>query len=370
MKALTYILLLLSSAILWSCEVILDPSEKDSGNILTINALVTNEAPLTVYVTRAYPISAPPVDNSELDYMYLPVLFYRHQKDYYNDEVKECRVSYQVNGGKMTEMRYDTASHGYVSEYRPSEGDCIRILATAGSRHAESTVTLPPKSAVEVLGYEIKYSRRTDNSLLPNSYYGFLDSIMSIKLRISDVESSERNYYRLQVRAVSSMGEHFYRQISDNEEIETLTDEYDWFEDRVFPGTFYVSVKNNNDYYLMNDVFSSADPLLSDDHLDKGYPLWDAGMTNIFDNHLFRNGSYEVTVSSRLLVGSDRHVEIEMQSISKEYYHYLRAYYLYRISELYSSQDYYSCDIHIPTNVEGGWGVVGAMTQGESIILR
>lgn len=369
MKSVYCIIVVSLLMICSSCEEIIEIDKENSENSLTINALITSQACITAYVTKAHSIGEGREPDLSTLSIHTPYLFYKHQKDYYKDEVEGCSVSYQVNGGEMVGMTYDSATNKYVSQYQPKEGDIIRLVASTVSERAEASVVLPAQANVEVLNYGKHYSKRPDN-LLPESFSGCVDSVMSIRLRINEEKSDERYYYRLQVRAVSSMDEDFYRELSDKSEIATLSEGEDWFEDEAFPNTFYASVKNSKDYYLMNDVFLSTDPLLQDNDLDKGYLMWDAGMTNIFDNHLFKNGSYEVEVSSRLLVGSDRHVEIELQRISREYYYYLRAFYLYRINSLYSSSGLYTSTIYVPTNVQGGWGVVGAMTQGKTILVR
>lgn len=55
---------------------------------------------------------------------------------------------------------------------------------------------------------------------------------------------------------------------------------------------------------------------------------------------------------------------VELQSIPKNFYHYLKAVYKYRVT---MDTDYGEA-IYIPTNVENGWGMLGSCSGEKHII--
>lgn len=53
----------------------------------------------------------------------------------------------------------------------------------------------------------------------------------------------------------------------------------------------------------------------------------------------------------------DKWVDIELQSITPDFYHYLNSVWIYRITD----RDAYSETVLIHSNVDNGWGIVGAL---------
>ncbi|MFA7136482.1 MAG: DUF4249 family protein, partial [Bacteroidales bacterium] len=104
-----------------------------------------------------------------------------------------------------------------------------------------------------------------------------------------------------------------------------------------------------------------ADIIFKDEQLNKGYRGWPAYFSNIFSDHLFNGKDYEFIVESRLRKGDEgtNYIVVELQSITKELYYYLKSIMLYRITE----QDAYTEPISIYSNIEDGWGILGAVSS-------
>ena len=192
----------------------------------------------------------------------------------------------------------------------------------------QSVTVVPEKGNLEILSTEVLYS---ENYTAFDDWMDIaaLDTIMRITAKITD-PPGELNYYRLKVRSIG----------------------------------YYLDTSNGEDGYFMSDVFSSADVIFKDERLVKRYWGWPAGFSNVFDDHLFDGKEYTFTIESRMRWGSDPHVTVELQAITRELYNYLKSVMLYRITD----QDSYTESIQIYSNVNGGYGILGAL-NGEKHIL-
>mgnify|MGYP001193086865 FL=1 len=316
MKTTLYILLLFLIAFLSSCEKIIEFEGKITNSKITVNAVAT---PDTVFVAGI---------SSEL--FFTELIPERSWESLYPDFVLEnAEATITVNGRDTYPMQYNPESLNYEGTYIPAEGDEILLNISAPDLEPVQSVTVvPEKGKLEILSTEVLYS---ENYMAFDDWMDIaaLDTIMRITAKITD-PPGELNYYRLKVRSIG----------------------------------YYLDTSNGEDGYFMSDVFSSADVIFKDERLVKRYWGWPAGFSNVFDDHLFDGKEYTFTIESRMRWGSDQHVTVELQAITRELYNYLKSVMLYRITD----QDSYTESIQIYSNVNGGYGILGAL-NGEKHIL-
>ena len=129
--------------------------------------------------------------------------------------------------------------------------------------------------------------------------------------------------------------------------------------------------KNNprdTDHVSPISVFHTADGLLVDPAIDKSFGPWPAYVTDVFSDKSFYGDEYVVEVSSRMKYPGDnirngRYFDIELQPINRELMEYLSVLYRLRVA----TDSYFSEPVSLPSNIEGGVGVFGAIGQSAKI---
>ncbi len=315
MKTTLNILLLSLIAFLSSCEKIIEFDGELTKPKLTVNAVATPDTVVIAGISRELPFT--------------DVIPERSWESLYPDFVLEdAEATITVNGSNIYQMQYNPESLNYESTYIPAEGDEILLNVSAPDLESvKSVVVVPVKGELEILGTEVVYS---ENHFVYDDWMdsGAFDTIMRITAKISD-PPGETNYYRLKVRSIG------------------------------------YQTNANGDYgYVMSDVFSSADVIFKDERLVKRYWGWPAGFSNVFDDHLFDGKEYTFTLETRMRWGSNQHVVVELQSITRGLFNYLKSVMLYRITD----QDSYTESVQIYSNITGGYGIFGAL-NGEKHLL-
>jgi len=316
MKITFYIPILSSILFLTSCEKIIEFEGEITNPKITVNAVATPDTVFVAGISR--------------ELFFTEVIPEKSWESLYPDFVLEyAEATITVNGGDTYPMQYNPENLNYVSTYIPAEGDEILMNVSAPDLEpVQSGVVVPVKGELEILKKEVLYS---ENYIVYDDWMDIaaLDTIMRITAKITD-PPGESNYYRLKVRSIG----------------------------------YYLDTSSGADGYRMSDVFSSADVIFKDERLVKRYWGWPAGFSNVFDDHLFDGKEYEFTVETRMRWGTDQHVVVELQSITRELFNYLKSVMLYRITD----QDSYTESIQIYSNVNGGYGILGAL-NGEKHIL-
>lgn len=327
MKRLMYILV--AFVLATSCEKIIDFHHSDVViDGITINALAVADTVFTASVSKAYPFYKVGAISGEGFWIYEGLLQGEYEQ-FFKDSaiVKDALVKLQVNGTQQYNMKYDPVSYSYKSTYIPKEGDQLKVHVEYGIFPiANAEVQVPQSQKIEVVQWEKVYSKnnyRTDDGDLYD--YTGQDTVARVTLRISD-SAEESNFYRLKVR-----------------------------------GYAHSLYSDGSIAYMHNDIFTSADIIFKDEQLNKGYRGWPAYFSNIFSDHLFNGKDYEFIVESRLRKGDEgtNYIVVELQSITNELYYYLKSTMLYRITE----QDAYTEPISIYSNIEDGWGILGAVSS-------
>ncbi len=316
MKITFYIPILSSILFLTSCEKIIEFEGEITNPKITVNAVATPDTVFVAGISR--------------ELFFTDVIPEKSWESLYPDFVLEdAEATITVNGRDIYTMQYNPENLNYVSTYIPAEGDEILMNVSAPDLEpVQSRVVVPVKGELEILKKEVLYS---ENYIVFDDWMDIaaLDTIMRITAKITD-PPGESNYYRLKVRSIG----------------------------------YFLDTSSGDDGYRMSDVFSSADVIFKDERLVKRYWGWPAGFSNVFDDHLFDGKEYTFTIESRMRWGSDQHVVVEFQSITRELYNYLKSVMLYRITD----QDSYTESIQIYSNVNGGYGILGAV-NGEKHVL-
>ncbi len=316
MKIKFYVPILSSILFLASCEKIIEFEGEITNPKITVNAVATPDTVFVAGISR--------------ELFFMDVIPEKGWESLYPDFVLEdAEATITVNGREMYTMQYNPENLNYVSTYIPAEGDEILMNVSAPDLEpVQSRVVVPVKGELEILKKEVLYS---ENYIVFDDWMDIaaLDTIMRITAKITD-PPGESNHYRLKVRSIG----------------------------------YYLDTSSGDDGYHMSDVFSSADVIFKDERLVKRYWGWPAGFSNVFDDHLFDGKEYTFTIESRMRWGTDQHVVVELQSITRELYNYLKSVMLYRITD----QDSYTESIQIYSNVNGGYGILGALNGAKHIL--
>lgn len=316
--------------ILVSCEKDIEFPGETTKPQLVINCLATTDSILSIRITKS--------------------------KFFLEDEgpfetVSNATVSIKINGTSMTNV-VNRDSGLYTCNYIPKPGDLIRIDAKApGMDDVYSEQEIP--GTVEIVGIDTIRKIYDELPMYGGGYYTesqyLYDTVgyyrlhqFDVKLRFKD-KPDENNFYRLALKTKS---------IYDDS---TFYEEYSYFD-------FYdiVSGKSTN-----ND---------ETDFLDLGNSNNDY---NIFSDELFDGEIYPLKfrfgiTKTRMLPGYEENetkivkdfsnvkkleVYVELQSISKSYYLYMKT-----ISN-YSTDNFFSEPVQIHNNIKGGIGIFGSYTK-------
>ena len=349
MKKLFILLYTGLAGILTACETILpvDVPEGEEWGI-TLNAVASPDTTFTAYVTHSYPNSEAPEYHYKqiydgvhweptpfLDYYYSMLYPYGKTEDAppfnnnggYNTikeaTLADAKVELTVNGETDYPMVYDTLMLCFQSNYTPAIGDRLEVRIDNGS--GERTIArteVPRPQKLEILDIEKEIFDKSEFLANEVGFYrnrGYL----TMKLRLHD-PAEEKNHYRLAIR-----GSHH----------------------------------KFDSMYGVWDTYMSSDPIFKDDRLTSGWNAWPAFFSNVFDDTLINGKTYEFEVKTYILGSLDLNeewpiYEVSLQSITEDYYRYLKSMQLYRISRT----DAHSEGVYIHSNNEGGWGLLGGIS--------
>ncbi len=371
MKKLLYIsTIIIILCALWSCEVDIFPPEMGDNNSITVTALAVDGEPLNVRLSWTEKIdsalSAPysdsyvmwrvlnmldtnkyviPGSESTLYYQEDSTLF----EDYYKKNVvTDAKVVANVNGQDF-EMIYNPSTLNYeYNDYIAKAGDHIKITANASKFFHDQDNFLPTEASgwidiptnipdVEIIKTDKMYKECEKYQPLGN-VESAVDSVVVFTLRLKSGNPGI-NCFRLKVSSILA--------IYNND-----------------------GQKNN---ILPITTYSTVDNLLYDSTIDKAFGPWPAYLTDVFTDESFHNGEYIIDISSRVnnnRVSSGgqplnciRYYEIELQPITPMLMNYLSVLYRLRIA----MPSYFSSSSSLPSNIEGGVGIFGAIGKSKKI---
>ena len=329
-KLITYIVLL---ALLCACEETI-PFNESVQNEINIFALAVTGQNFKAYISHNLPIDQGP-NFYYLDYS----SFCDETETFFKEELvmENANAIIRVNGSASYPLTFNQSELYYRCDYIPNEGDVIEIQVRAEGYPEASAQTKVNKSLeLSDLQYSVYYDEAASKEehewmkrFSDYDVYG-ADSVMAISFSFQD-PAGAKNYYRLKVRSVGE----------------------------------YLGFLNDT-CYCVSDVFTSTDPIFHDSQLIKGYGSWEPYFSNVFDDHLIDGDQYTVNVHSRKRAESPSYTIIELQSISRDLYYFLKSMQLYRIS----TDDVYSTPIGIYGNIDNGWGIFGSVSKNTYVINR
>ena len=319
-------------ALFTSCEKEIEFNTQCENGIAVYAVAIPGD-PLSLKISRSFTVN----DNPKMTFSSLSIS--RDFDSLYRSQIviKDAAAEILVNNKDRYTLHYNTESpYDYSCDYIPKEGDNIAISVKAPDYkdvYATAKVETPQK--IDIVKTEILYKESEyDGSLTfndPREEYG-VDTVMLITMKIKD-DPSMHNFYRLRIRGVAER------------------------EEELTPGYMY-------GYYTISDLFTSDDIIFMDSQLTKSYAGMKAGMTNVFDDHLFNGQEYTFTVESRKRFGKNARVIVDLQSISQDLYYFLKSYMLFRIS----TDDVYTTPVGIYSNIENGWGIFGTLSSDQHVI--
>ena len=343
MKKLFILLYAGLASILPACETILPvdiPESEEWG--ITLNAVASPDTTFWAYVTHCYPNSEAPNYDYE-DMLHENGLLEKASfRDYYHgsiwgphdwDEIfgntvnkilkkstLKAQVELTVNGLTTYPMVYDTLMLRYQSNYTPSIGDRLEVrINSASGEQTVARTEIPQPQKLEIVETETELLENAE--YIENLYAVQNRGYVKMKLRLHD-PAGEKNYYRLAVRGITPRPTRLYNV---------------W------------------------DIYLSSDPIFRDERLTSEWGAWPAFFSDVFDDSLINGDSYEFEIKTYVITFDyDDYptYEVSLQSITEDYYHYLKSMQLYRISR----SDTYSEGVYIHSNNEGGWGLLGGIS--------
>lgn len=342
-------------SILTSCETILPvdmPEGKEWG--ITLNAVASPDTTFYAYITHCYPNSGAPdyayKNNSYENYWepdpyydyYYSMLYANYKEDGappfnnpkgYNlikeSVLTDAKVELTVNGETSYPMIYDTLMLCYQSNYTPAIGDHLEVRINNAGEQTVANTEVPHSQKLEILETKTDILEKIEFLREPWPFIGYNRGYVNMKLRLHD-PAGEKNYYRLVVRG----------------SIQYVESAKVW------------------------DTYLSTDPIFRDERLTSTWGAWNACFSNVFDDSLIDGESYEFNIQTYILTDSDFYIypwptyEVSLQSITEDYYRYLKSMQLYRISR----EDTYSEGVYIHSNNEGGWGLLGGISGEVHIV--
>ena len=313
-----------------SCEKELDFPQEDSKK-LCIFALAFPQQEMEIYVSHSLPI------NSSISFMqYLSLNeFTDKAKEYYRKKlaINDANVRLKVNGEQEILMTFNDSTHSYRCDYTPRLHDRLSlIVAKEGYMTATAETYVEEPTNTKDFHYTVRYNEavnQEDRKLVEGGQtdvFG-MDSLITLTFSFHDSAFYD-NYYRLKVRSVGDIPK--------------------------IVGTTIIGYQ-----YSYDDTFTSPDIIFHDGQLAKDDGGWEPYMTNVFDDHLFDGTDHTFTLDTRLTRGMNKRIILELQSISKDLYLYLKSMQIYERS----SDDVFASPVSIYTNVRNGWGVFGSMSS-------
>lgn len=315
--------LLMSLALLSSCEKEIEFNGEQSDPQLVINSLVESGQPIKAYISKSY--------------------FFLDAPDTSTPE--DLVASLYVNGNHIGEMTpfFDTVwdYYGLVSyrlipcfyhDYRPQTGDIVKIKASAnGFDDAEGVTSALPNTMdfqynIEVIdwlgGYYFPYDDSDIDSVLR------IDGQLELSINITDPNPREIDYFRLvsDRRSRTQDGESWFYVYFD-------------YDDPIFG----VGVTEN-------DIFDAGD--------------LDTRAEGVFTDVLFDGNSYRLKVKVHFSCQGAEGFDPDffrapclLEHLSKEYYNYLNT-----CNQGDEINALFAEPIQTYSNVKGGYGIVAGHT--------
>jgi len=324
MKNLSFIAMLLMFGLFAACETEIPFNGTESDPVLVVNSLICTDSVIQANITSSR--------------------FFLSNENTFK-VVANATVALYVNGS-FQENLTDQGQGTYRGQYVSKEGDALRLNVSATGYQAVWTETTMP---YKVSGFQIDSTiTKTDTTLIIQArgygggyLGGYNDPIQydTLGKTYSDIYQ-----YKIQFSNVSGVSD-FYRLI-----VKQTTSSF---------GFTTVSYQSDFDDIVFGTKKTNMDGAFMESKLDR---------YNIFSDELIDGKTHTITVKVSIdhnkfydMVDTTTYahrVTIDLQSISKDYYLYLKSLKALEIADPFMSEP-----VQIYTNVTGGLGIVGARTN-------
>jgi hypothetical protein len=309
-----------------SCETEIEFNGYETNPLLVVNSFITPDSVIKVNVTKSK---------------------FFLEENYTYELINNAEVLLWVNGIQKEKLTFIEKGN-YTAKYKPKAGDEIKITAsTPQFSMVEGTVTLPLPVTINSLDTTVKKLESTPMLNYTVDQFGkehldtigmFLNNQMNFKLNFTD--PAGENYYRLVVKQRKYFADSSYIDspffINSNDLVFGTTDETNIFDE-----------SNFNYYFEFSDeIFNGKSYGLT---FFFNYTLYDYFEPQ-FPPKVDKPGGYVPYENSELI--------IDLQSISKSYYFYVKT-----LKANSSVSEFFSEPVQIHTNVKGGIGIIGGYTQ-------
>jgi len=264
--------------------------------------------------------------------------------------VDNADVAVIVNGTLKEKMSLITKGQ-YRGTYKPTIGDIVKLVVKVPSMNEVSSQTSFCKPPVINSVDTTKMIQRSDFSINGNDTIS-LTKIFKINytLKFTD-DANEKNYYRLVVRRREHVFEPIWGQL-----VEKVTDGY-YFD-------FTDAIAGNN---------TSTNPITG---TITGENTTSSNKYNVFSDELINGKTYSLTFSAIYLLykryssnmnylsgGAAEKIEVfvSLQSITKDYYYYLKS------RSASGGDSFFSEPVQISNNIVGGIGFLGSYTSSNVV---
>ncbi|MFT3753752.1 MAG: DUF4249 domain-containing protein [Paludibacter sp.] len=322
---ISFIILLASTIVFHSCENEINFSGEVTKPMLVINSFITPDSVIKVHVSKSKFFLE---DNSTFE------------------TIDNANVYVWVNGAKIEKLT-STSNGYYIASFKPQIGDIVKITAanTEFNEVSTSTEIVQPNPiiSVDTLNHQFKeypmvqYSSYNGNpTTIDTIGFNKVESF-GLKVKFKD-PSTASDYYRLDAKVINY---HVDGSI-------TVSDGVINYNDVVFGG-------NNNSNPLEMTSYNYYHEFSDELFNGKEYNL-----SFIFNSNTtvykpeYQDSYHEINIETPV----KQELLIELQSISKSYFLYLRS----RSANM-SAVEFFSEPVQIYSNVSGGIGILGSYSS-------
>ena len=241
-----------------------------------------------------------------------------------------------INNEKDYPLVFDKDRLCYFCQYIPKIGDKLYVTVSTGNQKVRASSIVPQRPKLEILKVE-KFALIADGNKLKlsTSNESFsCDTLVRLHCRIPTIENN--GWYNIHCKVRVDLGEGYKLKYHD-----TLVKEY------------------------CEDVFYSPSDLFRDERLSENWHKIPPEFCSAFTSEsVAQNQSFYVDVIAtpdvklRDLIENTT-VSIELQSITKDLYSFIKESLLYRITP----RDQFTVPVIIPSNVSGGSGLFGSLSS-------
>jgi len=333
-----YFGIFLSIFIFSSCEKNIEFNGDISDSKLVINSYITPDSVVSAQVSESR--------------------FFLSDSTTFNN-INNADVAVWVNGTFKEKMSF-VRSGIYKGTYKPAVGETIRLVVNAPSKKEVTCETkINPRPVISSIDtssvrlpqqYILGLSDYSQNGSTTTWKYDTLGTMsgrnINYKFMFND-NANEKNYYRLVV-----LEKKYYIKTDAVTNIKTIT-ESDYYWSNL---TDLVSGNNTNSDPVSliggNSVFRESYNIFTDDLFNGKTYLLSFSTTQYTYNYrpyykYWQDNPYKISIN------------ISLQSISKDYYLYLKS----RVAATNSSDSFFSEPIQIYNNITGGIGIFGSYTS-------